>query len=54
MFLVASCFMASISAQTKFEKGFYLDNNGQKTEGLIKNIDWLNDPKKIDFKANEN
>lgn len=35
-------------SQITFEKGFYIDNDEQKTECLIKNIDWANNP--IEFK----
>jgi len=47
-------FISNLTAQIKFEKGFYLNNDGERIEGLIKNEDWLNDPKKISFKATEN
>lgn len=43
-----------IYAQTKFEKGYYIDNNGNKTEGFIKNLDWKNNPKSFEFKTTEN
>jgi hypothetical protein len=31
-------------SQIDFEKGYYIDNNGNKVEGLIKNVDWDNNP----------
>jgi hypothetical protein len=34
-----------LQAQTKYEKGFYIDNSGNISEGFIKNIDWLDDPR---------
>lgn len=37
-------------SQSPFEKGYYLDNNGKRVEGFIKNIDWLNNPSSIFFK----
>lgn len=37
-------------AQNKFEPGYYIDNSGIKTECLIKNYDWKNNPKNIEFK----
>ncbi|MEM6685846.1 MAG: porin family protein, partial [Bacteroidota bacterium] len=40
-------------AQISFEKGYYIDNSGNKVEGLIKNIDWKNNPTTIDFKRSE-
>ena len=54
LMLIALCFIVSLNAQTKFEKGLYINNSGETFEGLIKNVDWLNAPKKIDFKADEN
>ena len=41
-----------LSAQAKFEKGYYIDLNGTKNEGYIKNSDWKSSPKEIIFKAN--
>ena len=40
--IILSIIITSINcySQIKFEKGFYIDNDGQKTECLIKNIDW--------------
>ncbi|GAA4762409.1 MULTISPECIES: porin family protein [Flavobacterium] len=41
-------------AQINFEKGYYIDNSGQKIEGLIKDEDWMNNPTKFLFKKNDN
>ncbi|MFN7045235.1 MAG: hypothetical protein ACK4M1_08565 [Flavobacterium sp.] len=41
-----------LSAQTKFEKGYYISTNGTRTDGFIKNNDWKNNPTKIEFKNN--
>ncbi|MDQ6471486.1 hypothetical protein RB619_12600 [Flavobacterium sp. LHD-80] len=41
------CFSA-VNAQISFEKGYFISNNGTKTECFIKNIDWYNNP--VDFK----
>ncbi|WP_290697279.1 tRNA modification GTPase [Lacinutrix sp.] len=40
-------------AQISFEKGYFIDNNDQKTECLIKNIDWVNNPTEFQYKAAE-
>ncbi|WP_271783511.1 outer membrane beta-barrel protein [Aquimarina algiphila] len=40
-------------AQIKFEKGYFIDNNGSKTECLIKNIDWHDNPTQIQYKITE-
>jgi len=49
LFLSTSTFL---SAQTKFEKGYYINLNGTKSEGFIKNSDWKNTPNSIEFKSN--
>ncbi len=41
---------ATVSAQSKFEKGYFIDNNNQKIECLIKNRDWKSAPKKFEYK----
>jgi hypothetical protein len=41
------------SSQILFEKGYYVDNAGLKSEGLIKNIDWKNNPNEFEFKKTE-
>lgn len=41
-------------AQTRFEKGHYIKNDGNKVEGLIKNIDWRNNPSSFEYKLTEN
>ncbi len=46
------CVYGLLSAQTNFEKGYYINLNGIKTEGYIKNTDWKNSPNSIDFKSN--
>lgn len=36
-------------AQIQFEKGYFLSTSGNRTECLIKNKEWLNNPTKIEF-----
>ena len=36
--------------QIVFEKGYFIDNSNQRTECLIKNIDWRNNPARFLFK----
>lgn len=43
----------SINAQIRFEQGYIIDNNNQRKNVLIKNIDWLNNPKSIEYKNDE-
>lgn len=46
--------VASISyGQIVFEPGYYLDQQHQKHEGLIRNEGWLNNPSEIVFKESE-
>lgn len=41
-------------AQVKFEKGYIIDESGDKKDVLIKNIDWMNSPTSIEYKTDEN
>ncbi len=41
-------------SQIKFEKGYFIDNNGIKTECFIKNIDWNYNPRTFEYKASQN
>ncbi|MDW5288338.1 outer membrane beta-barrel protein [Formosa sp. PL04] len=36
-------------SQIAFEKGYFINNANQKTECLIKNVDWLNNPTEIKY-----
>lgn len=40
-------------SQISFEKGYYLDNSGQKIDCLIKNIDWDENPVKFKYRLSE-
>jgi hypothetical protein len=42
---------SSISAQISFEKGYYISNDGTKTECFIKNLDWKNNPTEFKYKT---
>ena len=48
--LILNCFYAQI----KFEKGYFVDNSGKKTECLIKNMDWNYNPTSFEYKLSEN
>lgn len=41
-------------AQITFEEGYFINNSGQKTTCLIKNVDWKNTPTQIEYKLQEN
>lgn len=40
-----------LSAQDKYEKGYIINDSGEKIEGSIKNADWKNTPSQIEFKG---
>jgi len=40
-------------SQISFEKGYFINNSGQKTECLIKNNDWKKNPKEFEYKSSE-
>lgn len=46
--LSTNCF-----SQVSFEKGYYINNNEQKIECLIKNVDWKNNPTEFKYKLSE-
>lgn len=41
-------------SQIRFEKGYFISNDGKKTECFIRNIDWKNNPSRFKYKVNEN
>ncbi|PAM94830.1 hypothetical protein B4N84_10275 [Flavobacterium sp. IR1] len=40
-------------SQITFQKGYFIDNNNKKTDCLIKNLDWLNNPTDLEYKLDE-
>ena len=40
-------------SQIVFEKGYFIDNLGKKTDCFIKNIDWKNNPAEFEYKLTE-
>lgn len=54
LFALILLFIATCSVgQIRYEKGYYIDNDNQKTECLIKNVDWNNNPNEFIFKQND-
>lgn len=51
LLIVAS---SSLVAQIKFKPAFFLDNAGNKTDCLIKDIDWKSNPLAFEYKISEN
>lgn len=41
------------NAQTKFEKGYFINNTGEKSEVLIKNLDWKSNPTEFEYKLDD-
>ena len=54
--LLALLFFATTSlvAQIDFKPAYYLDNTGNKTECLIKDLDWKSNPLSFEYKMGEN
>ncbi|MFK5878829.1 MAG: tRNA modification GTPase [Flavobacteriaceae bacterium] len=55
LILLLTAFTATnFYSQINFEKGYYIHNSGQKTDCLIKNNDWKNNPIGFEYKISEN
>jgi len=52
--VVITLFCFNSYSQNEYLKGYYIDNNNETTECLIKNLDWLNNPTEIEYKTSEN
>lgn len=46
-------FAITSHSQIVFEKGYFIDNGDKKTECLIKNLDWRNNPKEFEYKLDQ-
>lgn len=53
-FLLFQLFAFTLFSQISFEKGYFVANDGTKTECYIKNLDWKNNPNSITYRINEN
>lgn len=49
----AFLFAAAVSAQIRFEKGYFIDNSGKRSEVLIRNTDWKNNPTEFEYKTGD-
>jgi len=54
LFLLITFLSFNCYSQISFEKGYYIDNNDQRINCLIKNMDWKNNPTEFEFKLSEN
>ena len=52
LFLLLFLISLKLAAQAHFEKGYVITIDNQQMECLIKNNDWLNNPKSIEYKLN--
>ncbi len=54
LILVISILSYSVYAQNTYEKGYFINNIGIKTDCLIKNLDWESNPTEFKYKLSEN
>jgi len=54
LFILITILGLNCYSQISFEKGYYIDNNNQKIDCLIKNIDWENSPAEFKYKLSAN
>jgi len=53
LLFIALIFSFSFSqAQINFEKGYFTSNSGERTQCLIKNMDWKDNPTEFEYKIN--
>ena len=54
--IITLTFLISLSgfSQIKFEPGYFINNDGVKTNCLIKNLDWKDNPTRFIYKLTEN
>jgi hypothetical protein len=53
LFLLITIISFNGYSQISFEKGYYINNSDQKINCLIKNLDWVNNPTKFEYKISE-
>ncbi|MEM8899692.1 MAG: hypothetical protein AAGC85_16375 [Bacteroidota bacterium] len=51
LLLAFTLLISNTFSQITFEKGFFIDNKGKRTECQIKNRDWENNPKKFFYRT---
>ncbi|WP_397364543.1 hypothetical protein [Olleya sp. R77988] len=54
LFLLTIILSFNCYSQITFEKGYFIDDSNQKTNCLIKNIDWQDNPTEFEYKLSEN
>lgn len=53
LFFIILCCNFSSYSQITFDQGYFIDNSGKRTECLIKNVDWKNNPVAFSYKLDE-
>ena len=53
LIIIFLTFGLSSHAQITFEAGYFIKNNGEKVDCLIKNVDWKNNPTKFQYKRSK-
>ena len=53
LLIAAQFILTTVSAQITYQEGYFIDNGGVKIEGLIKNVDWKNNPESFSYKSNQ-
>ncbi|TDD75285.1 porin family protein [Flavobacterium caseinilyticum] len=54
LLLLTAILSLSASAQISFEKGYFINNSGEKIDCLIKNIEWRNNPTEFEYQLVQN
>lgn len=54
LLLLAILLSLKAYSQIKYEKGYFITNDNQKRECLIKNVDWKNNPDNFIYKTSQN
>ncbi|WP_435623263.1 tRNA modification GTPase [Flagellimonas sp.] len=54
LFVCIVFFCLKSNAQISFEKGYFINNNNQKVDCFIRNIDWRNNPTEFEYKLDLN
>ena len=54
LLLLTAILSLSASAQISFEKGYFINNSGEKIDCLIKNVEWRNNPISFEYQFVQN
>lgn len=54
LLVILITFCAKTYSQNNFEEGYFIKNNGERINCLIKNEDWKNNPSQFKFKTSQN